>query len=153
MCIAIEYQGKVISWADAEPRLPVLRKDGEIEWVTWGLPFARARSATIPAGGWARLESIRDGKWRRYGARPVKIPASRFAERDADGTAHWFELTDGLVIQGAMIAVKNREQTATLGELILRVYVVTEPAIGDVATVHDRMPRTICRVITPAPKS
>jgi hypothetical protein len=60
MCSGIEFAGRRILWSDDNPQLPMLRKDGSICWGPWGKAFAEARR-DIPAGGWARLESIRDG--------------------------------------------------------------------------------------------
>jgi hypothetical protein len=53
--------------------LPVLKINGEIEWITWG----RRKEDDMPEfpnGGWARLDSIKEGKWQRYQPRPVLLP-------------------------------------------------------------------------------
>lgn len=143
MCAGIEFEGERIMWAGESPQLPLLLKDGSIGWGIWGQPYQDVAIAAVPKGGWARLESIKDGKWKRFKPLPVKIPATAFMERARDGSEVWFPITDGLVIQGAAIAQPNQLYTAERGKSILRIYVVTQPAIGDVAAVHDRMPRLV----------
>lgn len=142
MCAGIEFGGRRILWSDENPQLPMLRKDGSICWGPWGKAFTEARR-DIPAGGWARLESIRDGKWKRYHPVSVKIPATAFMEKNAKGEAVWFPLASGIMIQGAAIETKNQIMTAEWGDKDVRVYVVTMPADDTVRPVHDRMPRLI----------
>lgn len=124
------------------PDLPILRRDGGIEWVQWGLPYG-ADVKGVPAGACARRESLLEGKWKRLNPRPVKIMAEAFMERDGKKQPHWFEISDRLAIQGAMIVLKNELFTGAWGSTRAIVYVVTEPAAGDVALIHDRQPRLI----------
>lgn len=142
MCVAIQHAGKIIRRDDAAPHLPLLRKDGRIEWVTWGAPL-RHGSLKIPAGGLASLDSVRSGKWKRYGARPAKVAADRFAVLDSDGAERWFDLAPGLAIQGALIATDNKIQTATMGAQILRAYIVTESPSILIGGQLEKMPRII----------
>jgi len=142
MCIAIQHAGQIIRWEDEAARLPVLRKDGRIEWVTWGLPFGQM-SHKAPAGGCASLDAIRSGKWKKYGVRPAKIAADRFAVLDGAVAERWIDLAPGLAIQGALIATDNKIQTAATGAQILRVYIVTEPPSIMGAGHPDKMPRII----------
>lgn len=142
MCIAIQLNGLAIRWDDESPHLPVLRKDGSVEWIAWGMPVGMV-SHKAPAGGWASLESIRSGKWKRYGARPAKVAADRFAQLDGAGAEHWTDLAPGLALQGALIATDNRIQTATAGSQILRVYIVTEPSGALGSGKLEKMPRII----------
>lgn len=142
MCIAIQHAGQIIHWKDENPRLPLLRKDGRIEWVTWGMPHGMG-SHKVPAGGCSSLDAVRSGKWKRYGARPAKIVADRFAVLDDSGTEHWVDLAPGLAIQGALIVTDNKIQTATIGTQILRVYIVTEPPSALTPGGIEKMPRII----------
>lgn len=142
MCIAIQHAGQIIRWEDEAARLPVLRKDGRIELVTWGLPFGQM-SHKAPAGGCASLDAIRSGKWKKYGARPAKIVADRFAVLDGAGAERWVDLAPGLAIQGALIVTDNKIQTATIGTQILRVYIVTEPPSALTPGGIEKMPRII----------
>ena len=143
MCAAIEFQNRQILFTDDDPQLPLLLRDESVGWVPWGRPYAEQRDRRMPAGGWARLESIHAGAWKKYGAKPVQILARRYMERAKDGRAVWFDVPDGLVIQGAAIKVANATLQAEFGAELVRAYVVTVPAIGDVAAVHDRMPRLV----------
>jgi len=78
MCGGVKYTDKqnktwTVYFPSPKAALPVLKKDGEIEWVTWG----KRKEENVPAfpnGGWARLDSIKEGKWQRYQPRPVLLP-------------------------------------------------------------------------------
>lgn len=83
-------------------------------------------------GGWARLDSIHNGKWDRWFPMPVKIPILSFMEKDISGESHWYDITKGKFIQG-LIAREGNE---------LRVYIVTiQPERSD--AVHERWPRIL----------
>lgn len=142
MCNAIQKGERVIRWGDEDPHLPLLRRDGNIEWIAWGMPFGQV-SHKAPAGGCASLDAVRSGKWKRYGVRPAKVVVDRFAVLDSDGIERWFDLAPGLALQGALIAVDNKIQTATAGSQILRVYIVTEPPGALGPGKLEKMPRII----------
>lgn len=143
MCSGIEYRGRRLYFKDS-PDVPLLRRDGGVEWVQWGLPYGTDLPG-IPPGGCARLESVRAGKWNRLGVRPVRILCSAFMERGPgpDRAEHWSPVSELLAIQGALIVIENKIQTNILGRERKIVYVVTEPAGPDVAPVHDRQPRLV----------
>lgn len=145
MCAGIEFAERRVLWASDDPQLPILNKDGSVSWATWGRSYTLPDSALSPAGGWARLESLKEGRWKRWRPRPVKIPATSFMERAKDGSAVWFPIDPALVIQGCALLIPNRTQIAELGDTLVRVYVVTIPAAGEPARVHDRMPRLVPR--------
>lgn len=132
MCEGVEYswQGTMmrIYFPNPKARLPVRKKDGHIDLITWGR--RKAQIGELPAGGWARHESIEKGIWNQWQPRPVKIIVDRFMEKDMEGQSHWFELTAGQWIQGLMAQHKKER----------RVYVVTvTPEMPD--AIYDRWPR------------
>jgi putative SOS response-associated peptidase YedK len=90
-------------------------------------------SGRFPNGGWARLDSIKLGKWKPWHPRPVLIPADSFLEKDHDNQSHWIKLESGMVIQ-ALLAERNDE---------CRVYIVTEETPSQYHWIHDRWPRLI----------
>jgi putative SOS response-associated peptidase YedK len=143
MCAAIEYLGRKVYFRDDEPVLPVLLKhgpempEGAVRWIAWGRPHGSStkRSAPLPEGACARLESIKQGKWKRWHATPVLIPAERFMERGPDKAEHWFKLQPGQVIQGCLASSAHNEYAS--------VYIVTVPAPREFAHVHDRWPRVV----------
>ena len=90
------------------------------------------QAGRLPLGGWARLESIYEGRWDRWSPRPVKLMVSQFMEKDIEGHSHWFDLTPGKWVQG-LVARWESEQ---------RVYVVTiTPELAD--AIHERWPRIL----------
>ena len=88
----------------------------------------------LPPGGWARLDSIKEGRWERYHPRPVRLDVEEFMEKDHAGKSHWYRLETGQWIQG-LIATRDEEQ---------RVYVVTiVPTEETQRAIHNRWPRII----------
>ena len=132
MCGGVKYryegEQQLVYFPSPLARLPVLKKSGELELVTWGR--RREESGGLPQGGWARLESVKQGVWDKYGAQPVKVFVDEFMEKDRQGTSHWFKLGENQWIQG-LIARTDDEA---------RLYVVTViPPMEN--AVHDRWPR------------
>ena len=117
-----------VFFPNPEAVLPVRTRSGAIELMTWGR--RKENQGRLPPGGWARLDSIHAGRWDKYFPVPVKLPVTRFMEKDRHGHSHWFLVTGGHWIQG-LVAREAGER---------RVYVVTiKPALE--GTVHDRWPR------------
>ncbi len=113
-------------------RLPVLGRDGSIIMLPWGR--RENQSGGAPQGGWARLESIHEGRWERYQPQPVKIVVDAFMEKDGVGNSRWFSIPEGLYIQG-LVAQDGG---------FTRLYVVTTE---DNMSCHSsgRWPRTVGR--------
>lgn len=137
MCGGVEYRDgerrQRVYFPQPGAALPVRRRDGSVAWLPWGR--RESERAALPLGGWARLESVRAGKWQRYQPRPVLIPALRFMEKDRDGRSHWYDIPAGYLIQG-LLATDGTEQ---------RVYVVTTAAPDGRLEVHDRWPRLVAK--------
>lgn len=134
MCGGIQYthdnKEQVFYFPNPHAKLPVLKRNGGVAFLTWGR--RQNEAGTLPLGGWARLESIQQGKWDKYFPRAVKIPVKRFMEKDHQETSHWFEVTRGQYIQG-LIARYATE---------CRVYIVTIVPQRHNA-IHERWPRLI----------
>lgn len=112
-------------------QLPVLRRDGSVQWLPWG--GRHGIETLFFQGPCARLESLRAGKWKRFSPRPVKIPLTRYMERDAKGKPYWVKVEPGQYLQGVV---------ATWGEA-QRVYVVTIESPEAYRHVQDRWARVI----------
>ena len=132
MCGGIEYQDQKIYFPQPDARLPVRLRDGHVTWITWGRRKDEA-TGKFPNGGWARLNSIKSGKWKPWHPRPVLIAAGQFMEKDHDNQSHWIELDKRMVIQG-LLAERDKET---------RVYVVTINTPPEYAWIHDRWPRLV----------
>lgn len=137
MCGGVEISGQYtrtgeqlkIYFPNPKAALPVLGSDGDdVVWVPWGR--RREQAGRGPAGGWARLNSIEEGRWDKYGPTRVRIPASRFMEKDETKISHWFDLKDSQVIEGIVIGKDDQQ----------RLYVITTDAPAEQAWVHDRWP-------------
>lgn len=119
-----------IDFNQSQAKLPVLLKAGGVMWLPWGR--RQLQKGQLPLGGWARLESIVEGKWDTFFPKPVKIPVQGFAEVDFEGRAHYFKLVKGQAVQG-LLARLDQE---------LRVYIVTiTPERSD--AVFARWPKII----------
>ena len=145
MCHAIEYirDGEaVIVYFDVQgAELPVRKRSGAVEFVTWGARGDRYMSddntpgylLKFPVGGWASHESIRAGAWQKFEPRPVRIVASRFIYVDGQLGAIFFALKRGEYIQGLLAETAAQR----------RVYVVTVPAPPEHAHKWESWPRIV----------
>ena len=66
MCGGAQYTDKngkawKVYFPSPKAALPVLKKDGEVEWVTWG-KRKEEEDRTFAPGGWVRLDYINAGK-------------------------------------------------------------------------------------------
>lgn len=112
--------------------LPVQQPDGSVEWVKWGRRKEESAKGFIQ-GGWARIDSIRQGKWECMNPRPALLAVEAFMEKDAERNSHWIAVPEGKAVQG-LLATLNDET---------RLYVVTEDTPPEYAWVHDRWPRLV----------
>ena len=103
------------------PVLPVEEK-GNIKLMDWG---NRDKTSPFPQTGWARVNSLKKGKWNYLKPEKVKIPVDRGFEKGV-----WFDFkagTEGVILQ------KDQDR---------RVYMMTENASSEylAKTKHPRMP-------------
>lgn len=61
-------------------KLPVRKRSGGIELLPWG--HRQRQPGKLPMGGWARHESIQEGRWDRWNLTPVKLVVDEFMEKD-----------------------------------------------------------------------
>jgi putative SOS response-associated peptidase YedK len=130
-----EATGEVRSlyWQGPDPVLPVLVEaegtgsdteagDPELKLMRWG---NRDKNKPLPQTGWARLESIEEGKWGYLKPKPAIIPVSHGVEK-----GKWFEINNGIA---GLVVEKAGEE---------RIYMLTEAADDDFLshTHHNRMP-------------
>ncbi len=117
MCQTVFYpeahQVRRVDFNQSKAKLPVLLKAGGVMWLPWGRH--QLHKGELPLGGWARLETIAEGKWDAFFPKPIKIPVQGFSEVDFEGRAHYFKLVKGQAVQG-LLARRDQE---------LRVYIVT----------------------------
>jgi hypothetical protein len=103
-----------------------------VEWVIWGKRNEEPDRFFAP-GGWARLESVKEGKWKRFHPTPVLLPVRSFLEKDHERKSHWFDVPPGQVIQGLLA---NHDDES-------RVYLVTIDTPAEYHYIHDRWPRLV----------
>ena len=132
MCGGIEYQDQKIYFPQSDAHLPVRLRDGNVTWITWGRRKDEA-IGKFPNGGWARLDSIKSGKWKPWHPRPILIVANQFMEKDHDKQSHWITLAPNMGIQ-ALLAERGGEQRANI---------VTEGTPSEYHWIHDRWPRLV----------
>jgi hypothetical protein len=111
-------------WSKGAPVLPVLHEgagDGE-ELFLWG---NRDKDVKLPQTGWAKRESIEEGKWAYLRPSPVVIPVTHGVEK-----GKWFVIENG--IRGLLVARGGLQ----------RVYMLTEEADPEFVSVtgHPRKP-------------
>lgn len=114
-----------------KPFLPV-EENNSVHLYHWG---NREEFLKMPKTGWAKIESIQDGRWDYLSPKAVCIPSIMGCEKK-----HWFKTPKG--IKGVKVRYHN----------VTRVYLLTTKASQDFAeyTCHDRMP--VGRIIYPVLK-
>ena len=139
MCGGVKYTDKSgkewkVYFPSPKAALPVLKKDGEVDWVTWGKRKEEV-DRFFALGGWARLDSVQAGKWQRFHPRPVLLPVQSFMEKDHERQSHWIDVPQGQLIQGLLATHEDQA----------RVYVITTDTPAECHWIHDRWPRLVNR--------
>jgi hypothetical protein len=129
LCVGADGMDQRVYFPNPAARLPVRTKNGMVHWVAWGR--RDTQSGRLPKGGWARLDSIAQGKWRVHMPQPVKLMVQGFMEKDAAGVSHWYAVQANQCIQ-ALLAYDDGG--------LARVYVVTVAAKD---ARHCRWPRVV----------
>ena len=101
MCGGIQYQDQKIYFPQLNAKLPVRLRHSGVTWIVWGKRKVEG-PGRFPNGGWARIDSIKAGKWKPWHPRPVMIPAGSFMEKDHDEKFHWITLALGMVNKESM---------------------------------------------------
>ncbi|QDQ25612.1 hypothetical protein FNU76_04170 [Chitinimonas arctica] len=115
MCEAIQYQGRQVWFRIEGAQLPVIRKDGAIAMLPWGLRQAD-RHVHLHNGANVLLQQLGEDEWKRLHPVPVRLAVERFCQVDKEGTQHWFDVAPGKLMRGVL--VKWRDDA--------RVYLLTE---------------------------
>lgn len=118
-----QLKGRLVQsffWQD-KPFLPIQEDDG-VKLYHWG---NRDRMLKMPKTGWAKQESLQDGRWDWLAPKVVTIPSVMGYEKKK-----WFKTPEGIK------AIKVRYHN------IMRVYMITTKASSVFMeyTGHDRMP-------------
>ncbi len=135
MCIAVcfshDKKTVITHFAQSKAVLPVKTKTRNVTLIPWGRRIGEC--GDLPVGGWATLESIKQGRWDQFFPKSVKIPIHKFMEQDVESRSLWFDVTMGYWLQGLLIQ-RDSEQ---------RVYIVTlTPELPE--TIYQRWPRILC---------
>lgn len=121
--------------------LPVIGDGGEIELVQWGRRNEQEDpESDAPVTGWAREDKLQSGFWKRFEPETVLIPVVRFAEKGKLPKSRWFDMPPETYLMGLRIHRLEKDF----------LYVVTDPAVGELAAVHDRMPLVVSADFHPA---
>lgn len=117
MCIAVSYKRNNLiifsRFSDLNAKLPMLSRGKILTEIVWGRHSYE--SGNLPLGGWLNLISLHDNSWDRYFPKLIKIPALKFMEKNIEEKSHWFPITNGHYIQGALLSFHEEK----------RLYIVT----------------------------
>lgn len=118
--IEVEERAESFFWHES-PVLPIKTNKG-VELKLWG---NKDKDSKLPNTGWAREESIIEGKWNWLEPKPVDIAVLSGYEKKV-----WFDTPEGL--KGILVKHGNEE----------RVYIRTQDASEEYKkeTGHDREP-------------
>jgi len=111
---------QVFFWQN-RPFLPVEEDDG-VHLYEWG---NREQGLKMPKTGWAKIESVQDGRWNWLSPKVVRVVADKGYEKKK-----WFKTYDGL--KGLKVKLNG----------VYRIYMLTQKADNKFIefTGHDRMP-------------
>lgn len=108
-------------WRKNDP-LPYINND-KVNLAIWG---NKDKDKKLPQTGWAKLESLEEGKWDYLKPKKITIPASKGHEKSI-----WFDIEEG--ITGISVDDKDKRK---------HIYMLTKPASEKYLklTKHDREP-------------
>lgn len=137
-----EIKTRKVYFPIPQAKVPIIQDEtsGNITFCQWGKRNGEDEEFDVPVTGWARLISLKEGKWNQYNPSKVKIPAIAWMEKDSDRQSHWFDMDASHAILGVRLEQKGKAF----------VYVVTRPAEGEMSNIHERMPML---VPNPLPRS
>lgn len=115
-------------------QIPVIGDSGEVMLYQWGRRDPEEDPAyDVPITGWARWTSLKSDYWQRHGPEKVLIPALRFSEKGKLTKSRWFDMPEDTFLMGLKIQRHDKNF----------IYVVTNPAIGELEKIHPRMPLVV----------
>ena len=134
MLISLTHAAKEIRFSEHDACLPILCRDGSIQWVQWGRRL-RDQGNLLPIGRWIPLDEVKSDRWKGHGRVPVKVSASRYC-MEADGIQYWYNVPPGMYLQGVVMrqSPDDLEQVA---------YLVTVPSSKEVLGVSETWPRLV----------
>ena len=110
-------------------RIPFITKNGEQLEGIWGRRNKNEfKGENIPVTGWAKIESLKNGKWDKYKPEKVYIPALKYMEKDHDRNSHWFELAEKTKLIGIKLTIPDFNV----------IYMATRPTPKEFSHIHDR---------------
>lgn len=138
MCGGVEAREADKVWKIYFPNpkaaIPVLFEDSsQLEWIHWGR--RQDEPGTGPEGGWARINTLQAGGWRKYRPRRGFGMVQRFMEKEGkpgekNRPSHWFDVQEGCALECLVIGEGDER----------RVYVVTTDPPAEYAWIHARWP-------------
>jgi putative SOS response-associated peptidase YedK len=140
-----EVKTRTVYFPIPRVQIPTLSINGDstLQFCQWGKRREEDPELDVPITGWARLISLKEGKWNRYNPSRILIPATRWMEKDQHRQSHWFDLAPDEAILGVRLEAHGK----------FFVYVVTRPSQGAMSTIHDRIPLLVNKTILVANKN
>ena len=110
-------------------RIPFVTKEGQLLEGIWGRRNKdEFQNENIPVSGWARIESLKSGKWDKYNPEKVYIPAKSYMEKDHERNSHWFDVDEKTNLIGIKLTTKEHNI----------IYMATRPTPKEFSHIHDR---------------
>lgn len=115
-------------------QVPVIGEDGEVSLLQWGKRDAQEDPEfEVPVTGWAKADKLESHFWQKYEPETVLVPALRFSEKGKLPKSRWFDMPDDTFLMGLKVTRCDKGF----------VYIVTNPAIGELEKIHPRMPLVV----------
>lgn len=142
MISAVEVSGTVYEMDRYSGRIPVLKRNGDLDLMPWGV-FSHYEPEDLPRGPDVALGKVRDGSLQHRRPRPVKIPAQRYRLSERGKDDQWFPVPVGKCLQGVMLDHDDMRGRSVI------VYLVSVTAHPMANIGFYRVPRLISRRLSP----
>jgi len=136
-----QKEARRVFFPQSHAQVPVLNDGGEVLLYQWG---KRSKDEDpeyeVPVTGWARADKLESEYWKHYHPQEVLIPAIRFSEKGKLPKSKWFDMPQDTYLMGLKIEKRDKNF----------IYIVTNPAIGELEKIHPRMPLVVKADFSPA---
>ena len=100
MYTQVRFQNHIIDFNAPDACLPARALDGQVYWITWGLPRQEPH-LHFPFGATAALSEV-ISNWGRLQPIPVVLPVRQFQARHRDGDLAWMTTPSNLTMRGVL---------------------------------------------------
>lgn len=115
MCIRVRYRGEVLDFSAANAQLPILRRDGTVGWLPWGLR-RRDNHLRFPDGSGVTTYQLPQLTQQQLHPRPLRLPIDAIEMQDSGKRAVWLNLPPRHLLRGVLVSWQSEARAYLLME-------------------------------------